>query len=252
MSTLTRLERFDKWLDGSPGRQLAAVEARELPRLIPARYFPVAVQLGSAIPGVLERLNCGRRVTVVAPNGKPGAGVVASDFRALPFGQRSIDLALLPHTLDLVEDPHALLRELTQAMVPDGHIVIIGFQPFSLWGVRKWVRIPGETIPWSGHFFSTARIQDWLSLMGFRIRAGRMLMYRPPLTRPGLFERLSFMEKAGDRWWPMLGAVYIIHAQLETLRMMPTAPAPRRSRFKPRLAQPTTQRIRGPVQIRKQ
>jgi SAM-dependent methyltransferase len=252
MRNLKRLERFDSWLQKSPGKELAELEAGAILELVPARYYPVAVQLGASSTRLLEQINGGRRLTVIGPGERTGIGQVASDFVALPFGQRSIDLALLPHTLDLVDDPHALLRELTQAMVPDGHVVVIGFQPFSLWGLRKWIRIPGEKAPWSGHFFSTARIQDWLSLMGFRVRAGRMLMYRPPVSRPQLFERLRFMEKAGDRWWPMLGAVYMIHAQLETLRMVPTAPARQRSRFSPRLVQPTSQKARGSLQIRRQ
>ncbi|KAA3631542.1 MAG: methyltransferase domain-containing protein [Proteobacteria bacterium] len=251
MNELNRLERFDSWLEADPGRHLAALEAREIGRLLPARYFPVAVQFGALGADALDAVHAGRKFRVASPGGRTGDGAVASDFHALPFGQRSIDLALLPHTLDMVDDPHALLRELTQAMVPDGHILISGFQPYSLWGLRKWLRLPREQAPWSGHFFSTYRIQDWLSLMGFAIRGGKMLMYRPPLVQQKLFERLRFMEKAGDRWWPMLGGVYIIHAQLETLRMVPNAPAVRRARFKPRLAQPAARRVNLPMHTRK-
>lgn len=252
MREFSRLERFGRWLDENPGRHLADLETRETGRLMPARYYPVAVQFGSSPAELLDVVNSRRKFRVVAPGEQTGRCVVASDFRALPFGQRSIDLALLPHTLDFVEDPHALLRELTQAMVPDGHVLVTGFQPYSLWGARKWLRLPGEQVPWSGHFFSTARIQDWLSLMGFRVRGGKMLMYRPPLARSKLFDRLQFMERAGDRWWPMLGAVYIIHAQLETMRMIPTAAALKRARFKPRFAQPAARRVHVPIHIRKQ
>ncbi len=251
MNNLDRLARFERWLDHDPGRHLAEIEARAVAALLPARYFPVAVQFGARSADLLGAVSSGRKCRLTAP-GIVGAGVVNTDFRSLPFGQRSIDLALLPHTLDFVDDPHALLRELTQAMVPDGHLLISGFQPFSIWGARKWLRIPSDEVPWSGRFFTTGRIQDWLSLMGYRVRGGRMLMYRPPLSRQRLFDRLRFMERAGDRWWPMLGAVYVIHARLETLRMIPVAPALTRSRLRPRLAQPAVRRVHLPAHSRKQ
>jgi SAM-dependent methyltransferase len=251
MNNLERLGRFEQWLEGNPGRHLAHLEATEIARLLSDRYFPVTVQFGAQGANALQSVTSGRKIHLAVP-GCGGTGVVASDFVSLPFGQRSVDLALLLHTLDFVDDPHALLRELTEAMVPDGHIVVVGFQPFSIWGARKWLRFPSETLPWCGHFFSTSRIQDWLSLMGYRVRAGKMLMYRPPLARQKLFERLKFMEKAGDRWWPMFGAVYIIHAQLETMRMIPAAAARKRSRFRSRLSQPAVRRVHLPDQSRKQ
>ncbi len=251
MSNLARLEQFDRWLTDRPGSDLAQLEAREIARLLPDRYFPVAVQFGGLNASVLDSISSRRKIRMAVP-GAGGDNVVTCDFRSLPFGHRSIDLALLPHTLDYVDDPHALLRELTQAMVPDGHILVSGFQPFSIWGARKWLRYPSEKMPWSGRFFSTARIQDWLSLMGYGVRGGRLLMYRPPVAHHKLFDRLSFMEKAGDRWWPMLGAVYLIHAQLETMRVIPAVPAAKRSRFNPRLAQPVARRLRLPAHIRRQ
>jgi len=252
MNDFERAEQFDRWLAGNPGRHLAALESREIARLLPARYYPVAAQVGATRVDVLGAVNSRRKVRLAGPGHEALPGLVATDFAALPFGQRSIDLAVLPHTLDFVDDPHALLRDLTEAMVPDGHIVVTGFQPFSVWGLRKWLWLPGEKAPWCGRFFSTGRIQDWLALMGYRVRGGKMIMYRPPVKRAALFDRLAFLEKAGDRWWPMLGAVYLIHAQLETMRMIPVVPLSRSARFKPRLAQGAARRVHLPVDVRRQ
>ncbi|GJL82090.1 MAG: hypothetical protein DHS20C01_17240 [marine bacterium B5-7] len=242
---LERLEQFDRWLASPQGVQLAERECAAVSELAPERYFPVAAQFGVTGSDLLVDVNAGRRVRVTAPGEHVPEGAVFSDFHALPFGHHSIDLAVLPHTLDFVADPHALLRELTEAMAPDGHILIIGFQPYSLWGARKWLWLPRDVVPWCGHFFSTSRIQDWLSLMGYRVRSGKMLVYRPPIFRQGVHEKLAFLERAGDRWWPMFGAVYMIHAQLETMRMIPLRPLFRTARLKQKFTQPAARRLRS-------
>ncbi|MCZ7599118.1 MAG: hypothetical protein M5U09_17440 [Gammaproteobacteria bacterium] len=252
MNDFERAEQFDRWLAGNPGRHLAALESREIARLLPARYYPVAAK--SAPPGSTcsARSTAAARCAWPAPDTRP----CRAWWRPISPRCRSASAAstspCCPHTLDFVDDPHALLRELTEAMVPDGHIVVTGFQPFSVWGLRKWLWLPGEKAPWCGRFFSTGRIQDWLALMGYRVRGGKMIMYRPPVKRAALFDRLAFVEKAGDRWWPMLGAVYLIHAQLETMRMIPVVPLSRSARFKPRLAQGAARRVHLPVDVRRQ
>jgi SAM-dependent methyltransferase len=59
------------------------------------------------------------------------------DFDALPFPNQSLDLVLLPHTLELARDPHDTLREVERVLVPEGRVVIVGFNPASLWGLRQ-------------------------------------------------------------------------------------------------------------------
>ena len=59
------------------------------------------------------------------------------DFDALPFPQHSVDLVVLPHSLELARDPHQTLREVERVLVPEGRVVIAGFNPASLWGMRQ-------------------------------------------------------------------------------------------------------------------
>ncbi|WP_223717365.1 class I SAM-dependent methyltransferase, partial [Escherichia fergusonii] len=60
------------------------------------------------------------------------------DFHALPFPANSLDLVVLPHALELASDPHETLREVERVLVPEGRVVILGFNPASLWGL--WQR----------------------------------------------------------------------------------------------------------------
>jgi SAM-dependent methyltransferase len=59
------------------------------------------------------------------------------EFDALPFPNHSLDLVVLPHALELARDPHLTLREVERVLVPEGRVVITGFNPLSLWGLRQ-------------------------------------------------------------------------------------------------------------------
>jgi hypothetical protein len=58
-----------------------------------------------------------------------------------------------------------------------------------------------------------ARVKDWLKLLDFELTLGHMLFYRPPFARESVLDRLFFLDKMGDRWWPMMAAVYLVVAK---------------------------------------
>ncbi|WP_152975745.1 class I SAM-dependent methyltransferase [Ferrovum sp. JA12] len=130
----------------------------------------------------------------------------------LPIASHSVDLVVLPHQLEFSEYPHALLREIDRITVPEGRIIITGFNPLSLWGVRQFFSMQPKTFPWNGEFISLNRLKDWLSLLGFELNAGRFLAYVPPFRSEQLRQRFRFMELAGDRWWGVGGGVYYLEA----------------------------------------
>ncbi len=136
---------------------------------------------------------------------------VALDFFNLPFDSCSIDLAVLPHLLEFSGNPHQILREVSRVMRPEGRIMLSGFNPFSLWGLRR-LASRSASAPWHGDFISLARLKDWLALLGFEVAAGKLCCYIPPFDQEKWLNRFSFMEKAGDRWWPVSGGVYCLVA----------------------------------------
>lgn len=142
----------------------------------------------------------------------PGVRVVA-DPHFLPVASQSIDLLLLPHVLEFAADPHQILREVERVLMPEGHLVISGFNPLSLWGVKRVLSRAHGAYPWNGRFISLVRMKDWLSLLNFEMTGGRMCCYAPPFAGSRWRERFAFMEKAGDRWWPLGGGVYFLVAK---------------------------------------
>jgi SAM-dependent methyltransferase len=148
------------------------------------------------------------------------AAALACDFDALPFDSQSLDLVVLPHTLELARDPHVTLREVERVLVPEGRVVIIGFNSTSLWGMRQQTAHARQRLgmdasmllPGGSELIAYRRLRDWLRLLSFEVETGRFGCYRPPVKSDKWLTRFGWMENAGDRWWPVFGAVYALTA----------------------------------------
>ncbi|MEO7114448.1 MAG: methyltransferase domain-containing protein [Caldimonas sp.] len=163
-------------------------------------------------------------------------------FDALPFDAASLDLVVLPHTLELARDPHLTLREVERVLVPEGRALIVGFNPASLWGARQRLGrlrqiLPlgsrGELfLPRAGEFIGYRRLRDWLRLLSFEVEAGRFGCYIPPVTSARWVSRFGWMEQAGEHWWPVFGALYYIVAVKRVRGMRLVGLARREARVK--------------------
>lgn len=139
----------------------------------------------------------------------------------LPVKSDCIDVLILPHVLEYSQHPHTVLREVERILIPEGHVVLLVFNPFSLW--RFWQWLPGlrHKIPWCGRFLSTARIKDWLALMGFDVVRIQGYFFRPALQQLPVMQRLSFIERLGVRFWPFFGAANLIVARKRVMTLTP-------------------------------
>lgn len=148
-----------------------------------------------------------------------------TDFKQLPIASQSIDLALMPHVLEFSANPHQILREVERVLIPEGHVIITGFNPLSWWGVGHLIKRRCGDYPWTGNFIALPRVKDWLALLGLEIVAGRLSCYAPPLQSAQWLERFHFMEAAGDRWWPLGGGVYFLLAKKRVHSMRVITPS---------------------------
>jgi SAM-dependent methyltransferase len=162
----------------------------------------------------------------------------------LPFAAASLDLVVLPHALECSSDPHATLREVERVLVPDGRVVICGFNPISLWSVRQGLgqvlrrigllgRLGPLYLPASGESIGLWRLRDWLRLLSFDTAQVRYGCYVPPVRSVKWLARWGFVERLGVRWWPILGAAYVVVGvkRVRGMRLMATAwkPKPQRA-----------------------
>jgi SAM-dependent methyltransferase len=197
--------------------ELDALRANRMPHRWLASEHPQAPTKGARTgPSGSESLQ-GERVA--APR---AAIALHCDFDSLPFDSNSLDLVVLPHALELARDPHLALREVERVLVPEGRVVIVGFNPTSLWGLRqnfgRWRRrlAPNSSVdlylPSAGEFLRYRRLRDWLRLLSFEVEAGRFGCYRMPVASMKWLTRFAWMERVGERWWPVFGAVYFVVA----------------------------------------
>jgi SAM-dependent methyltransferase len=149
------------------------------------------------------------------------------DSRAWPWQADSLDLVVLPHTLERSADPHACLREVERVLIPEGQVLITGLNPMSLWG---WPAKRGSTRRVGGasvqHLIAYRRLRDWLRLLGFEVQVSRFGGWSPALGSERWMQRLGWMERAGERWWPIFGGVYLLMAtkRVPGGRLLPARP----------------------------
>jgi SAM-dependent methyltransferase len=196
-----------EWFSTPLGAYLVEHEQSYFDRAVADIFGYNALQLGMPELDLLRTSRIPLRCRV----GPAGAVNLRADFRDLPIASNSADLVLLPHVLEFAEHPHQILREVARVLMPEAHVVIAGFNPFSLWGVRRTFH-RGTDFPWRGRFITLMRVKDWLALLGFEVIGGQMACYAPPSRQQKWLERFKFMESAGDRWWPISGGVYFLQA----------------------------------------
>lgn len=143
--------------------------------------------------------------------------VLISDFAALPFPQASLDLVVMPHTLEQHDDPHATLREVDRVLVPEGRLVVCGFSPTSLWAMRErrsrlYGRWGQPYLPAHRQHIGYWRLRDWLRLLSFEVESAQFGCYRPAVRTDAWLERFGWTDKLGARWWPIFGAAYFVVA----------------------------------------
>lgn len=135
---------------------------------------------------------------------------VVADPAFLPFEPDSFATVVLPHVLEGHVLPHQVLREAHRVLMSEGHIVITGFNPFSLIGLQRIVRRKAVC---AGRYYTVKRVIDWLQLLGFEVISSSMYQYSPLFKNPRFRSAFSFLETVGDRWLPMTGGGYMICAK---------------------------------------
>ena len=212
----TQEEAYARWTSGVPGRVLCGMEAKVLQEWLPGIFGYRLVQVGNVTwpdEDPLRASAIGHKVVLHTSAVTAWSPVIADPAR-LPLASESIDLMLLPHTLDVSADPQGVLRDAERTLIPDGRLIIMSFNPWSLWGGRRMLSGLSRRrgFPWSANFIGYVRLSDWLTLLGLEIERTEVLMFRPPCQTDAMMGRSAFLDRAGRRFWPMLAGVYMVQA----------------------------------------
>lgn len=217
-----RSQLTQEWLQSRLGQALLQCEARVVEEALDGIFGEQCLQLGMwGERRTFLRFTRTHRCSLI---GETAAGhpCAVGEMHRLPVESDSIDAVLLPHTLDFSDRPHAILREVDRVLRRDGRIVILGFKPGGLWGLRRL--IPGAGLPSAADYLiSDRRLRDWLQLLDMSIQATARYFFRWPL--PVNKARVSAKwERRGQAWWPELAACYMLSAQKRVSPMTPVRP----------------------------
>lgn len=206
------------WFFSSTGRYIREWEEQRFNQLTANIFGFHAIQIGFPLIQTLKEnrmrnrwISAQKKTDMKNPS---GCLSVIHRFEELPFATQSIDLVVLPHVLEFAESPHDILNEVERILIPEGKIIISGFNPTSFFGLsQSFGKLTGKHfLPEYAEFISLPRLKDWLKLLGFETNQGFFGCYRPPCKTARWQKRLGFFEKMGNRWWPQCGSVYMIEA----------------------------------------
>jgi SAM-dependent methyltransferase len=223
---------FSAWFGTAQGAYVLDWELRQFDSAVDDVFGFRAVQIGLPEVDFLRQNRIQFRFTLAL---EPGASLAADPLQ-LPLASQSADLVVLPHVLENHHNPHEVLREVERVLMPEGQLVISGFNTISLWRLRQMFtsRRYAAAPPWDAKFIGLLRLRDWLRVLGFELNGGAFGCYAPPFRREVWLERFAFMEKAGARWWPIAGGVYVVRAVKRVHGVRIVTPAWRQERARRR------------------
>lgn len=236
------------WLQSPLGEALLQREARVVEEALDGIFGEQCLQLGvwGEPRGFVKFARTQRCSTIAHPDnviGEEGPDSWA-ELHRLPVATDTIDVVVLPHTLEFSDRPHAILREVQRVLRSDGHVVILGFKPGGIWGLRRL--LPGAGLPPAvENLISERRLTDWLQLLDLRIHRQLRYFFRWPVSANRRLPS-SDWERRGQRWWPELAACYMLTAQKRLLALTPVRkPWLVRPKVVGSLVKPTTRVIRA-------
>lgn len=104
-----------------------------------------------------------------------------AQFDELPLEDNSIDVVLLHHVMEFSGDPHALLREIARVVRPEGRILVMVFNPWSMLHLRQLMARRFNINAWRCQNIGGHRVADWLRLLNFNIDQTDYCWYAPRL-----------------------------------------------------------------------
>jgi len=246
---------LDSWLQTPAGAYVRAWEQRLLDELTADIFGFNALQIGTpqidalAASRMPNKWLADTRLQRGTPPATARTAALAFDAGELPFASQSLDLVVLPHVLEFAAEPHQVLREVERVLIPEGQLIICGFNPASLWGLRQvTARLTGaHYLPEAGELISMPRIKDWLKLLNMGVSHSHFGCYAPACRTEHWLARYAFMDRAGTRWWPYFGAVYLVQAIKRVKGMRLIGPAWSKKSAKAPVAVPAANKHEEPV-----
>ncbi|MGZ8269815.1 MAG: class I SAM-dependent methyltransferase [Methylophilus sp.] len=222
----------DDWLKSPLGCYLLAKEKAIYDANVVNIFGFNAMQIGMLEMDLLQQSRIPKLIRVGEHSGD-----VCCACEYLPFDASTIDLVCMPHVLEFSQNPHQTLREVERVLVPEGYVILTGFNPVSIWAIRRWIS-RAKQYPWSGKNFSIGRIKDWLALLGLEYVTSSTEAFIFPINDQKWINRQKQLENMTGKCCPPLGGIYYIVARKRVVNMTLLKPSWKSNMIKSGLAVP--------------
>jgi SAM-dependent methyltransferase len=212
---LALIEAARNWLGGPLGQLLLEQERQLLEEELERFFGGYLVHYGPAADAPPDARQIQRSVRLGAPF--KGVEIVCEE-QSWPLTEHAADVVLLQHGLDFSLSPHGLLREAARSVRPGGHLLIVGINPMSSWGMRH---LFARDALHQARCIAPSRVSDWLRLLGFALEKRRFGCYRPPLSSPAWQARLAPLERLGAAWRLPGSGFYLLVARKLVVGLRP-------------------------------
>lgn len=207
------------WYATSAGRLVSQAVEQHIAKITACMFGYVAVEIGHSFVGHEILKSCIIRKKFLVD--RSDSAHIRASPASLPIACDSVDLFVLSHTLDFTTKPHQILREVERCLVAEGNLVIIGFNPYSFYGLWRLFLSRTKIAPWNASFYSPSRLRDWCSLLGFEETEIRYVGHLPPFKRLQRWNKLKPVKSFLERHFTRLGGVYILVVRKRVARLTP-------------------------------
>ena len=242
MTHATAIAAVDSWLGSGLGQAVLQAEAELMVEALDDVFGWELLQLGlwGRRDSLLSGCRTRRHAVVANEKSRLTDADVAARLSQLPISNGAVDAVILPHTLEFETDPFAVVREADRVLAGEGHLVVLGFRPYSLWGFRSTAISRGYP-PGLKRMLGVRRVADWLELLGYDVSVTRNYLFTPPwgnsAPRSGVPSPL--LRRGWIKPWP--AGAYLLKARKRVYTLTPIRPRTReRAQGIGGLVKPTT------------
>lgn len=238
--------QVETWFQSPQGKAVFKAEQEVIHGALEQLFGYHILQLGfSEKHSLIDNSPIGHKITFSASLGV-GSQIVANN-EELPLSRDSVDVVVMHHALDFAENSHGVLREAARVLRPGGHMLIVGFNPYSFWGAWKIFK-RRKHIPWRGKFISKGRVCDWLKLLDLHIDSISYGLHFFPLNMSELISRAEGFEKFGNKLRSPFGGAYFIHCVNQSVPITPILPKWRSIRARSSVM-PAAENLRAKIRV---
>lgn len=204
---------LDDWFKTSQGTFVQVAMTEQISSIKDKLRGTTLLQLGMCGENTwLDDLPFRRKWLLTPCLGNLNASVVTS-LTHLPFDRNSVDCVIAPLTLEAFGRDKNPIHEIDRILRPMGHIIFLGINPLSLWGLLLRMGYLDCFGRMQASLTSSLVLKQTLLNRGYRQCVLEMFYYIPPIQSSFFIDKLMFLNQMGKMIAPGPAGFYCLIVQ---------------------------------------